>query len=43
MQGGDAFVLQWSAIPPKSPAGHHRNTLLTVMFMHGGWLRIPAM
>lgn len=40
LQGGDAFVLQWSAIPAQITAGHQWITLLTAMFMHGGWLHI---
>ena len=38
--GGDAFVKQWSAIPADIVAGHHWETLLTSMFMHGSWLHI---
>jgi membrane associated rhomboid family serine protease len=40
LQGGDAFVLQWSAIPAQITAAHQWITLLTAMFMHGGWLHI---
>lgn len=38
--GGDAFVLKWSVIPADIVAGHHWITILTGMFMHGGWLHI---
>jgi|SRR5579862_6022474 len=37
---GDGFVLQWSAIPAQITSGHHWITILTAMFMHGGWLHI---
>ncbi len=39
-KGGDAFVLQWSAIPANIVAGHHWITILTAMFMHGSWSHI---
>jgi len=37
---GDAFVMQWSAIPDQIVAGHHLITILTAMFMHGSWSHI---
>ena len=37
---GDAFVLQWSAIPAQITSGHHWITILTAMFMHGSWSHI---
>jgi membrane associated rhomboid family serine protease len=37
---GDAFVLQWSAIPADISKGHHLITLLTAMFLHGSWSHI---
>jgi membrane associated rhomboid family serine protease len=40
LKGGDAFVLQWSAIPANIVAGHHWITILTAMFMHGSWSHI---
>ena len=40
LRGGDAFVLQWSAIPQNIIAGHHWITILTAMFMHGSWSHI---
>jgi rhomboid family protein len=40
LRGGDAFVLKWSVIPADVVAGHHWITILTGMFMHGGWLHI---
>lgn len=38
--GGNAFVLKWSAIPADITSGHRWITILTAMFMHGGWLHI---
>jgi membrane associated rhomboid family serine protease len=38
--GGSGFVQQWSVIPADIAAGRHWATLLTAMFMHGGWLHI---
>jgi len=40
LSGGDAFVLKWSVIPAEITAGRHWITILTAMFMHGGWLHI---
>jgi len=40
LQGGNAFVLHWSAIPIRIMHGHHAITLLTSMFMHAGWMHI---
>ena len=40
LRGGDAFVLKWSVVPADVSAGHHWITILTGMFMHGGWLHI---
>jgi membrane associated rhomboid family serine protease len=37
---GQAFVLQWSAIPAQIVSGHHWITILTAMFMHGSWSHI---
>jgi membrane associated rhomboid family serine protease len=38
--GGDDFVTRWSAIPADIVAGHHVETLITSMFMHGSWSHI---
>ena len=35
--GGDAFVAHWSLVPAEVAAGHRWITILTSMFMHGGW------
>src|ERR1700752_1608669 len=37
---GDAFVMQWSAIPAQIVSGHHWITILTAMFMHASWSHI---
>jgi membrane associated rhomboid family serine protease len=37
---GDAFVIQWSAVPAQIMSGHHLITILTAMFMHGSWSHI---
>ena len=37
---GDAFVYYFSAIPVYIVAGNRWWTILTAMFMHGGWLHI---
>jgi rhomboid family protein len=37
---GDAFVIQWSAMPAQIISGHHWVTILTAMFMHGSWSHI---
>jgi len=37
---GDTFVLRWSAVPADITSGHHLVTIVTSMFMHGGWLHI---
>src|ERR1700680_1694547 len=38
--GGDAFVRHWSVIPADIVAGRHWITILSAMFMHGGWMHI---
>ena len=40
LMGGDAFVIQWSAIPAQILSGHHWITVLTAMFLHASWLHI---
>jgi membrane associated rhomboid family serine protease len=40
LTNGDAFVLQWSAVPAHIMAGHDWVTLLTAMFLHGSWSHI---
>jgi len=40
LQGGQAFVLRWSVVPNELTHGQHLETILTSMFMHGGWAHI---
>jgi len=40
LAGGEPFVLQWAVIPAHIVAGQHWITILTAMFMHGGWMHI---
>lgn len=37
LMGGDEFVKQWRVIPADIVAGRHWFTIVTAMFMHGGW------
>ncbi|HXX29060.1 MAG TPA: rhomboid family intramembrane serine protease [Terriglobales bacterium] len=37
---GDAFVLEWAAIPAQILSGHRWITIFTAMFMHGSWSHI---
>jgi len=37
---GEAFILRWSLIPSEIARGRNLITILTTMFMHGGWLHI---
>lgn len=38
--GGEDFVMRWALAPADIVAGRNWITLLTSMFMHGGWLHI---
>lgn len=40
LAGGDPFITQWSLVPANISAGRDWITILTAMFMHGGWLHI---
>jgi len=40
LTGGEGFVARWSVVPAEIAAGRHWVTLLTAMFMHGGWMHI---
>jgi membrane associated rhomboid family serine protease len=40
LAGGQQFIEQWSVIPAHIVAGQHWITILTAMFMHGGWMHI---
>jgi membrane associated rhomboid family serine protease len=37
---GAPFVMRWSLIPSEIASGRDLITILTAMFMHGGWLHI---
>jgi rhomboid family protein len=37
---GDAFVQRWSAVAAQVTHGRHLETVVTSMFLHGGWLHI---
>ncbi len=37
---GDEFVVQWCMVPAQIVSGHHWNTILTAMFLHGSWSHI---
>ncbi|MCL5023795.1 MAG: rhomboid family intramembrane serine protease [Nitrospirae bacterium] len=36
----DTFVIEWAYVPSEIAAGKRLLTLLTAMFMHGGWFHI---
>jgi membrane associated rhomboid family serine protease len=40
LAGGNSFITRWSVVPADIVAGRHWITILTAMFMHGGWLHI---
>ena len=40
LMGGQPFVQQWSAIPANITSGQGWITVVTALFMHGGWLHI---
>ena len=40
LMGGEAFVTRWALVPAHITAGHDLITILTSMFMHGGWSHI---
>ena len=40
LQHGNRFIYAWSAIPVRIVHGHRWITLITSMFMHGGWMHI---
>jgi len=42
LTNGDAFVRAWAVIPADIVAGRHWITILTAMFLHGGWLHIAG-
>jgi membrane associated rhomboid family serine protease len=42
LSGGDEFIKQWAFIPARFSAapGSNAVTILTSMFMHGGWMHL---
>lgn len=40
LDGGEEFILRWSAVPAEITRHGRWVTLFTSMFMHGGWLHI---
>ena len=38
--GGNSFIQQWAVIPANIAAGQRLVTIVTAMFMHGGWMHI---
>jgi membrane associated rhomboid family serine protease len=40
LSGGEPFVAGWALVPAQIVAGHGWITLLTAMFLHGGWLHL---
>src|SRR3989441_1142577 len=38
--GGEPFVKQWSVIPADIVSGQHWVTIISAMFMYGGWMHI---
>jgi membrane associated rhomboid family serine protease len=37
---GDSFIERWAMVPAQVSSGHDLITVLTAMFLHGGWLHI---
>ena len=40
LAGGETLVTQWALVPADVASGQNWITILTSMFMHGGWLHI---
>ncbi len=40
LQGGENFILRWAVVPAQVAHREHLETIVTAMFMHGGWLHI---
>jgi membrane associated rhomboid family serine protease len=40
LSNGEPFILQWALVPADIMAGGHWITILTAMFLHGGWEHI---
>ncbi|MGB3798546.1 MAG: rhomboid family intramembrane serine protease [Lewinella sp.] len=39
-EAGQAFVYEWGTIPQRIESGEGYHTLITSMFLHGGWLHL---
>ena len=42
LTAGESFITRWSVVPADIVAGRHWSTILSAMFMHGGWLHIAG-
>src|SRR5215475_5453053 len=40
LAGGDAFVIEWAITPAQITGSQDYITILTGMFMHGGWSNV---
>jgi membrane associated rhomboid family serine protease len=40
LQGGEAFITRWAVTPAEVAHRVHLETIITAMFMHGGWMHI---
>ena len=40
LAGGEPFVTRWALVPAEIASGHHLATIVSSMFMHGGWSHI---
>ncbi len=40
LTAGQPFILSWSVVPSRISTGHDLVTIISAMFMHGGWLHI---
>ena len=40
LAGGEPFIQRWAVVPAVIVSGQHWVTILTAMFMHGGWMHI---
>ena len=40
LQGGEAFITRWAVVPAQVAQREHLETIISAMFMHGGWMHI---
>ena len=40
LAGGNEFIVRWVYVPSEIASGQRLSTLLTAMFLHGGWFHI---